>query len=120
MKIKPRIFLFLLIFALLCGVLISCSTPGKELVGRWEIDIQDEELGNFSMVYHFKEDGEIYLEQKTEDVVPFSIFFGIWSVEGEKLVIQGDGKKDTFSYSVTDTELTLSREGEETLNFRKV
>ncbi len=120
MKERRHILVFLLVFALLCTALVSCSSPRKELVGRWEIDIEDEELGNFSMVYHLKEDGDIYLEQKTDDVVPFSIFFGTWSVEGEKILIQGDGKKDTFSYSVTDTELTLSREGEEDLFFRKV
>lgn len=120
MKQKLRVLAVFLIFALLCGFISACASPEKALIGRWEIDIEDEELGNFSMVYHLKEDGDIYLEQKTDDVVPFSIFFGTWSLEGKKLVIQGDGKKDTFTYSVTKTDLTLSRKGEEDLCFHKV
>lgn len=120
MRRKHRVFAFLWLFALLFIALTSCSAPTKELVGRWEIDIEDEEIGTFSMVYHFSEEGKIYLEQKTDDVVPFSIFFGNWSVEDEKIVIQSDGKENTFSYSVTDSTLTLSRKGEEDLCFRKV
>ncbi|MBR5295356.1 MAG: hypothetical protein IKU24_02060 [Clostridia bacterium] len=109
-----------MVFILLAFLLSACSSVEKDLVGRWEIQIQDEELGEFSMVYHFSENGEIYLEQKNGDVVPFSIFFGTWSLEKDRLILQGDGKKDVFSFSCTEEELTLSREGEEDLVFHKV
>ncbi len=115
-----KVFALLSLLALLFPFLFSCTSSGAPLVGRWEIEIRDEELGNFSMVYHFSEDGEIYLEQKTGDAVPFSIFFGTWSVKKDQVTIQGDGKKDVFYFSVSENTLTLSRKGEEDLIFRKV
>ena len=109
-----------LILVLLVLSLSSCSSVKKDLVGRWEIQIQDKELGEFSMVYHFSENGEIYLEQKNGDVVPFSIFFGTWAVERDELVLQGDGKKDSFSFLLENDTLTLSRQGEDDLVFHRV
>ena len=120
MKKRNAVVLVWLLLTLLIVSLVSCSSAEKDLVGRWEIQIQDKELGEFSMVYHFSENGEVYLEQKNGDVVPFSIFFGTWSVEKEGLILQGDGKKDTFSFSLKEDTLTLSREGEEDLVFHRV
>ena len=72
------------------------------------------------MVYHFTEEGEIYLEQKKGDVIPFSIPFGTFRVKGEKLLMESDGVESEYTFSVSDATLTLSQEGEEDVVFRKV
>jgi len=110
-------FLLLLPF-----VILSCDreTGKTELLGRWETEMVDEELGNFSMVYHFTENGEIFIEQKQGDTIPFSIPFGTYRVEGNRVTIESDGTEDTFTFSVKEDELTLIREGEESLVFYRI
>ena len=116
-----RLAALILLVSFLFLSLLSCSTRGsKALCARWETEISDPDLGKFSMVYHFTEEGEIYLEQKKGDVIPFSIPFGTFRVEGEKLVMESDGAENVYTFSVSDTTLTLSQEGKEDLVFRKV
>jgi hypothetical protein len=90
------------------------------LVGRWETKIQDEKLGSVPLVYHFTENGEIKLEQKKGDTVPFSIPFGTYSVEGGTLTVSSDGESSVFTFSVSEEKLTLYREGQEPLEFSRV
>ena len=119
-----RIFLWAMVLCLLlftCFSLLSCvKNEGEELFGRWETEMVDDELGKFSIVYHFTEEGEIFVEQKQGDAIPFSIPFGTWLVKGDKLTIESDGTEKTFSFSVQGSELTLSGEGEENAVFRRV
>jgi len=100
------------------AVFLSCSS-NRAVVGRWETQIEDEDLGKVTIVYHFTEDGEIFLEQKQGDAIPFSIPFGSFSVSGERLTIESDGSRSEYTFSVTEEELYLSSEGEE-LYFRRV
>lgn len=101
-------------------MLFSCSEDGDDLIGRWETEMADEELGSFAMVYHFTEEGEIFIEQKQGDTIPFSIPFGTWKAKGDRLTIKSDGEEQTFTFSVSETELTLSQKGEETLVFHRI
>ena len=66
-----------LCLVLILPFLFSCTRADSDLIGRWETEIVDEELGKFSMVYHFTEEGEIFLEQKKGAEIPFSIPFGM-------------------------------------------
>ena len=119
-----RIVLRILLLCLLLSfpfVLLACGqTEETALLGRWETEMEDEELGRFSIVYNFTEDGEIFVEQKQGDAIPFSIPFGTWSVKGNKVTIESDGTKKTFSFSVRGSELTLLGEGDETAVFQRI
>lgn len=119
-----RILLRALALCLLLALpfaLLSCSrNEGKELYGRWETEMTDEELGTFSIVYHFTEDGEILVEQKQGDAIPFSIPFGTWVAKGNEVTIKSDGTEKTFAFSVRGSELTLSAEGEDSAVFRRI
>ena len=123
-EIMKRIVLRMLLLCILLSlpfVLLSCAqTEGEALLGRWETEMEDEELGKFTIVYHFTEDGEIFVEQKQGDAIPFSIPFGTWSVKGSEVTIKSDGTEKTFSFSIQGSELTLSGEGEETLVFQRI
>lgn len=101
-------------------VFFSCAGHGESLYGRWETEAVDEELGTLSMVYHFTEDGEIFIEQKQGDTIPFSIPFGTWSARGDSVTIRSDGEEKTFTFSVDKDELTLSGEGEKSLVFHRI
>ena len=118
-KTARCVTLFCLALLLILPVITSC-TSSHELLGRWETVIEDEELGKVVMVYHFTEKGEIFLEQKKGDTIPFSIPFGCYSVKGSELVIESDGAKDTFTFSVSSGVLTLSRQGQKDLVFTRV
>ena len=111
----------LCLFVLLALILLACqSASAASLCGRWETELNDRELGTLSMVYHFTEDGEIFIEQKQGDTIPFSIPFGSYSVDGNRVTIESDGTEETFTFSVQGSELTLSREGEESLIFHRI
>lgn len=114
----------LLILCLLTVIsLIACSSGGQtaKLIGRWESRVEDSELGDFVLIYHFTEEGEICLEQKQEDKIAFSIPSGTWKVEkDDTVVLEMDGKRDTFTFSVSETQLVLSREGMQDLIFDRV
>ncbi|MBE6712075.1 MAG: hypothetical protein E7580_01000 [Ruminococcaceae bacterium] len=113
--------LVLALVLLLPFAFLSCSNADhKALVGRWETEGSDEELGTYSMVYHFTEEGEIFVEQKQGDDIPFSIPFGSWYAEGNRLTIKSDGTEKTFTFSVSDSKLTLSKKGEESLIFHRI
>lgn len=118
MKTK-RFAAFFLCLVLLCSF-SSCAADGGALVGRWEISIETEELGEVLMVYHFTENGQINLEQKQGDQIPFSIPFGTFVVEGDEITVFSDGKSSVYTFSVTNETLTLSAEGEEALVFHRV
>lgn len=119
-RIVLRLLLLSLLFSLPFALLSCGQTEGEELIGRWETEMEDEELGTFSIVYHFTEEGEIFVEQKQGDAIPFSIPFGTWSATGNELTIESDGTEKTFSYSVQGSELTLSEEGEESTVFHRI
>ena len=89
------IFLFVLIFCF-----SSCSSAMEQVVGRWETQIQDENLGSLAMVYHFTEEGEIFLEQKQGDQISFSIPFGAFSVSGDQITIESEGSKSVYTFQV--------------------
>lgn len=117
-RLRLLAFCMLLILPL---CMLSCGgNEGKELLGRWETQIEDEELGKLSMVYHFTEDGEIFIEQKQGDAIPFSIPFGTWRVEGDRVTIESDGKEETFTFSVQGSKLTLSDPDEESMFFHRI
>ncbi|MBQ3074489.1 MAG: hypothetical protein IJC26_00340 [Clostridia bacterium] len=119
-QVKLRVFAFCCLL-LLPLVFLSCEKgDASALLGRWETTGTDEELGNYSMVYHFTEDGEIFIEQKQGDTIPFSIPFGTWEVQGKEVTIISDGTQRTFTFSVQGSELTLSGEGEESLIFHRI
>ena len=113
-----------LVLALLCLLplcLLSCDqTDGKALVGRWETETTDETLGTLSIVYNFTEDGKIYVEQDQGDTIPFSIPFGDWWVEGEKLTIKSGKEENTFTFTVKKEELKLVPEEGESLVFHRI
>ena len=118
---QVRSYAFVLICLLILPLaLSSCAGNGERLYGRWETRAVDEELGTFSMVYHFTEDGEIFIEQKQGDTIPFSIPFGTWSARGDRVTIRSDGEEKTFTFSVDKDELTLSGEGEDSLVFHRI
>ena len=113
--------LVLCLLLLLPFAFFSCeNSEEKKLLGRWETQGKDEELGTFSMVYHFAEDGEIFIEQKQGDAIPFSIPFGTWTATKNRVTIESDGEKNDFTFSVKENELILSREGEENLIFHRI
>ncbi len=117
-SLRLRMLCFLLILPLM---LLSCGqNEGKELLGRWETRIEDQELGTLSMVYHFTEDGEIFIEQKQGDAIPFSIPFGSFQVSGDTVTIESDGKAETYTFSVEGSELTLSAKGQEGMVFHRI
>ncbi len=106
---------------LLCSLsLFACSSPADGIVGRWETEISDEELGNAMMVYHFTEKGEIYLEQREGDTVPFSIPFGTWELQEGTIRIVSNGEENRFAFSLTENSLTLTPEDGSELVFRRV
>ncbi len=112
-------------FALICLLLLplvflSCATPATELFGRWETEVVDEELGSLSMVYHFTEEGEIFIEQKQGDTIPFSIPFGTWVVRGNRVTICSDGEEKTFTFSVNGQQMILTGEDEKELVFHRI
>ena len=100
--------------------LVSCAGETQEIVGRWETAIEDEDLGTVEMVYHFTEEGEIFLEQKAGDEIPFSIPFGSYEIRDGKLTVSSDGSASVYTFSVTENTLTLSAEGAEDVVFRRV
>ncbi len=102
-------------------VFLACGkADGTELFGRWETEMVDEELGRFSIVYHFTEQGEIFIEQKQGDAIPFSIPFGTWTAKGNTVTIESDGTEETFTFSVQGTELLLSQGEKANLVFRRI
>ena len=109
-----------LLFAAVLLLLVSCSSARSAVVGRWEITIEDETLGKVDMVYHFKENGEICLEQENDDEIPFSIPFGTFVVEGENLTIYSDGEESVYTFSVSEEALMLYSAEEEALCFRRI
>lgn len=113
-----RFSVILLCFVMLFSFASCASEP--DVVGRWEITIEDEELGSVLMVYHFTEEGKINLEQKDGDQIPFSIPFGTYVTDGAALTIFSDGESSVYTFSVTEETLILSCEGEEDLVFRRV
>ena len=121
MKYAFRALLCLLLALTMILPLASCGRDeGKALLGRWETELSDEELGTFSMVYRFTEKGEIFVEQKQGDTIPFSIPFGTWSVKGDRVTIESEGSSKTFSFSLHGSELTLLGEGEERTVFHRI
>lgn len=114
-----RLFLCVLCFLVLCSVL-SCTKANDPLFGRWEITVEDEELGNFDLVYHFTEEGEVFLEQKDGDAIPFSIPFGTFEQKDDLLTITSDGKVSVYHFLLEEDRLILSAEGEEDLKFHRV
>ena len=106
-RILFRSGVLLLCLFVFCAVLFSCEKKDPELVGRWETQIEDEDLGRFSMVYHFTEEGKIFLEQKKGAEIPFSIPFGNYQVQGNKVLIESDGEETSFTFSVSENELKL-------------
>ncbi len=119
MNLGKRILSFCLC-AVMLMLLISCASSVKAVVGRWETEIVDEELGKVAMVYHFTDDGEIFLEQKKDDTIPFSIPFGSFSVKGQTLTIESDGAKEVYTFSVSKDRLVLEGKGDLDLVFTRV
>jgi uncharacterized protein (TIGR03066 family) len=110
---------------LLCAVcalpfFFSCSDEKAVLVGRWETQIEDEEIGKFSMVYHFTEEGKIFLEQKKGAEIPFSIPFGTYQVEGDRVVVQSDGKEISFTFSVSENQMTFLDSSKNEVVFKRI
>lgn len=119
MKRSLRIFALVLCIATVFCALFSCSSADA-LVGRWEIGLEDEELGRMTVIYHFHEEGKIYLEQRQGDQIPFSIPFGTYSAKGDQLTIESEGDRSVYTFSVNENTLTLSDPAGETLVFRRV
>ena len=118
---KYAIFLAVfLCLALSLALFSSCSDPEAALYGRWETTIEDEELGKVQMVYHFTKEGEIFLEQKNGDAIPFSIPFGTYSAEKDVIKIVSEGVEKEFSYKISGEILTLSHPDEADLVFYKI
>lgn len=119
-----RIFMGALTLCLLFSLILPLASCGRDegeaLLGRWETELSDEELGTFSMVYRFTEKGEIFVEQKQGDTIPFSIPFGTWSVKGDRVTIESEGSSKTFTFSLHGSELTLLGEGEERTVFHRI
>lgn len=120
MKKSAVLSALLLMFALLFVVLSSCADPAKDLLGRWETTIEAKDLGKVKMVYHFTDKGEIFLEQKDSDTIPFSIPFGTFSVKKDQLAIVSDSVEKVFTYQVKGEKLTLSFPEEPDLIFEKI
>ena len=116
---KKRLWIARLLLFCIGISLVSCAA-GASPEGRWEITIEDEELGEVRMVYHFTDDGKINLEQKKGDEIPFSIPFGTYFVKGEQLTIESDGVRKVYTFSVEGGELTLSEEGQKDLVFTRI
>lgn len=111
------------ILFLVCAVLLSffsCSAPESPVVGRWEIQIEDDEMGKVQMVYHFTREGEVKLEQQEGDRIPFSIPFGTYKTQGKTLTLESEGAGQVYTFSVEENTLTLSAEGEEDLVFQRI
>lgn len=119
-EMKRSVAVLLAVMLLCSAFLFSCSSPADRIVGRWETEISDEKLGNARMVYHFTEKGEIYLEQREGDTVPFSIPFGTWEWEDGKIRIVSNGEENRFAFSLTENCLTLTPEDGPELVFQKV
>lgn len=111
---------FFLVFAVLLSLTSCTSAAQKALIGRWEIQIEDEELGTVAMVYHFTESGQIFLEQREGDKIPFSIPFGTWKIKRKQMTIISDGEENVFSFSISDETLRLSQANGEELVFQRV
>ncbi len=120
MKLNGTRLCLLALSVLILFCALSCSSPEKVLSGRWEILLEDEELGSFSLVWNFTKDGEIYLEQAAEADPSFSIPFGTFQVEGQEITIESEGKRSVYTFSVNDASLILSQEGEKSLEFHRV
>lgn len=117
MKIKrTALLLTLLLLALFC---LSC-TASPALVGRWQTEVEDEELGKILLVYHFTEENEIFLEQKNGDEIPFSIFFGTYHVQGDTIVIDDKNSTTQFTFSVDQNHLSFFLDGKRQMIFERV
>ncbi len=112
-------YLFLAISLILLCV-SSCSPEKERLLGRWETRIQDEELGSVDLVYHFTEDGQVRLEQKEGDTIPFSIPFGTFTLSGDRITIDSDGKTSSFTFSLSSEELVLVSEDQNEIRFHRL
>ena len=110
----------LICLLLLPLVFLSCANTGDVLPGRWETKFENKELGSLSMVYHFTEEGEIFIQQKQGYTIPFCIPLGTWAARGDRVTISSDGGENTFTFSVNGDELTLSEEGGETMVFHRI
>ena len=121
MKKKVKRLLCVCCFILCLISLFACGTAADDsMVGRWETVIEDEELGSVMMVYHFKDDGTIYLEQNQQDKIPFSIPFGSYFVAGDTITIESDGVEKCFTFSVSENQLTLNSDEDGDLIFYKI
>ena len=116
---KNTIRFLALLFALLF-LFSSCASLDEKLIGRWETSVIDEDLGEMTIVYRFTQEGEIYLEQRQGDEIPFSILFGTFRTEKDSLTIESDGSESVYRYSVDEGELVLMQEGADSLRFHRV
>lgn len=120
MKKRVVISALLVVLSLSFVFLSACSSTEEALLGRWETSVEAKDLGTVKMVYHFSEDGQIFLEQKNSDAIPFSIPFGTYSVKKDQLTIVSDGVEKVFQYTVKGKKLTLSYPDEPDLVFTKI
>ncbi|MBQ4037872.1 MAG: hypothetical protein IJC84_07100 [Clostridia bacterium] len=119
---KRTSVLVLCALMLLSLVLSSCNgLEGHPILGRWEILVENEAVGgSVPLVYHFKEDGGLYLEQREGDEITFSLHAGSFEVKGDSITLSMEDSYDTFTFSVTESRLILSRDGQEDLIFSRV
>lgn len=118
--IRNRVSVLLLITLVIFSFVLSSCGGGVKPVGRWQTELEDEDLGKVSLVYRFTEDGEIFLEQGNADEVPFSIPFGTYSVSGSKMIIVSDGVEKEYTFSVEEEKMILSSEGDPDMIFQRV
>ena len=116
-KIRARQMVLLLVLCLFC--LFSCASS-LTVVGRWQTEVEDEELGKTLLVYHFTEDGEIFLEQKQGDQIPFSIYFGTYRTDGDTILIDDGTSTVQYDFSLEENDLSFFLDGKRQMTFDRV
>lgn len=104
---KKQVFLWLLLFSLLF-CLVSCGKNENPLIGRWQsTDFSAEVEGKVTLVYHFTEEGRLFLEA-ADDASSFSpVLFGSYSVENDTLRIESEEQSLEYRYEILEDRLIL-------------
>ena len=90
-------------------LLSSCSSPQKELIGKWKTH-QEENGVSMDMAFVFEQDQsysvEISLGYKGD--IMHDTTLGEWEVAGDKLSLgKGDGAMDNATFTITNDTLAI-------------
>ena len=95
--------------ALLFSFCVIACASSSAIEGKWKTEFDSVEAGGkVELVYEFTPHGNLFVGSG-EGEEAFSVFYGTYSVSGEKLVIVSEEDGETeYEFTVTDSLLTLT------------